>query len=56
MITDFRRVLAQANATSQGIAANETTDQALRNAVMVILTILILLSIGFTLYHFSKKS
>lgn len=54
MITDFRRVLAQANATSQGIAANETTDQARRNAV--ILTILILLSIGFTLYHFSKKS
>jgi hypothetical protein len=54
MITDFRRVLAQANATSQGIAANETTDQARRNAVALI--ILILLSIGFTLYHFSKKS
>mgnify|MGYP006147388625 FL=1 len=54
MITDFRRVFAQANATSQGIAANETTDQARRNALIIL--IFILLSIGFTLYYLSKKS
>ncbi|MFN3588201.1 MAG: hypothetical protein ACK4UP_02395 [Spirosomataceae bacterium] len=54
MITDFRRVLAQANATSQGIAASETTALQRRNALILLL--LILSFMGFTLYYFSKKS
>ncbi len=54
MISDFRRVMAQANGTSQGIAATETTPEQRRNAVIQVF--IILLIFGATLYFLSKKS
>jgi len=54
MIRDFRRVLAQSNGTSQGIAASETTPQQRRMALIQLIILLNL--IGISLYYFTKQS